>query len=468
MRVTETMRATPSAAELRGWVRARRTRPPTAFTASLLFERLLYLMVPGTVAVRLVGAGLGTAGKEPLASIEIVRSMAVVVMALCLVFLAKALLAFGPLHVDAPERTWLFSTPVDRGRLLLGRFALATAVGAIASTLLGVAFAAAAGLPVPAVPWLVSWATIGSSVTCVCVWAQARLRSVARVQQWLNAVACAIFGAGVVALIAHPGDPLPGPERLDSVVYQACALLMVVVLLLVVVVLGRRGLGSVSRSTLSSGVELANATRASIMSLDATLFWPVVLERRARRVARVRPAPIRGGRFGALVRADLARVRRGRTGLFIWAALIAVPYAAHMSGVSDLLSALQVIIAFLAVDRLAGGLRIVSRSPAIRRTLGGSDRLLTAAHLVVPAAGAVIWVTVTAVISGIPPIAAVISAVGAVAVSYRVATRPPMDYSGGLIDFGVFGPTPVGLVRQLARGPALLVGLALLQSLVTG
>ena len=41
----------------------------------------------------------------------------------------------------------------------------------------------------------------------------------------------------------------------------------------------------------------------------------------------------------------------------------------------------------LAVDRLTGGLRSVSRSPGLRRALGGSDTLLRGIHVVVPAIG---------------------------------------------------------------------------------
>lgn len=123
----------------------------------------------------------------------------------------------------------------------------------------------------------------------------------------------------------------------------------------------------------------------------------------------------------------------------------------------------------MAVDRLAVGLRIITRSPALRRALGGSDLSLTLAHLVVPAVGAVVWTAATAVlISEVSALLAAVSAVGAVLVTYRVATRPPLDYGDSLIDFGVFGPTPVGLILQLARGPALLAGLALLQTALAG
>lgn len=56
-----------------------------------------------------------------------------------------------------------------------------------------------------------------------------------------------------------------------------------------------------------------------------------------------------------------------------------------------------------------------------------------------------------------------ISFVGAVMTSYRIATRPPLDYSSPAYDVGLFGPVPPGLILQLIRGPALLLALAWLQ-----
>jgi len=43
-----------------------------------------------------------------------------------------------------------------------------------------------------------------------------------------------------------------------------------------------------------------------------------------------------------------------------------------------------------------------------------------------------------------------------------MATRPPMDYAGPMLD-SPFGSIPVNLVRQLVRGPAILVAIAALQ-----
>ncbi|USX55341.1 DUF6297 family protein [Lentzea sp. HUAS12] len=101
----------------------------------------------------------------------------------------------------------------------------------------------------------------------------------------------------------------------------------------------------------------------------------------------------------------------------------------------------------------------------MRRALGLPDRTLRRAHLVVPAAGAVLWCALTTAFTPhVSVLNGLVSAVGAVAVVYRIATRPPVDHGAAIVDFGLFGPTPLGLIVQLSRGPASLTVLALVQT----
>ncbi|MGI5165026.1 DUF6297 family protein [Spirillospora sp. CA-253888] len=448
-----TLAAVPKAGDLRRRVRADKPRRSPKETLSLLFERALYLAVLGGLTFEVVR---DHTGRFERGGTPVVQMTAAVVAVLCLVLLGKAMLAFGPLYAGGPARTWLLSTPVDRGRLLVGNLAAAVAVGAGASAALGLAFVLVTGLAVPLLPWLVLWGAVGVVETCVCVLVQARRVPVGRA---LDVVAYALAGVAIAVPFLRPGSPLPSLERAAM---PACAVALLAAALALFA--ARRALDAMTRATISSGVELATAAQVSVLSLDTTFLWAIALERRARAMVRVRPAPIRGNRFTALVRADVARVLRMRSGLFVWAALLPVPYAAHVAGMTMLLPVLHLVVAFLAVDRLAGGLRIVSRAPALRRALGGSDRLLTLAHLVVPGVGSVVWCVVAAAsVPGIPVAAAALSAVGAVLVTYRMATKPPVDYGGALIDLGLFGPAPVALIAQLLRGPALLAVLALVQ-----
>jgi hypothetical protein len=467
----ETRTAVPTAGRLRSRVRALKPPRLPSLTVSVLAERALYLGIFGGLAAEALRAGFGRIsadGSVPeTPSTSVIHLTAAILTLLGLAFVGKALLAFGPLYVRGPARTWLLSTPVDRGRLLLGHLAAAATIGMLVSVALGTAFLLIIGISAPIAPWLALWAALGVTVTCLCVVVQAR-RATRAVQRGLNVVVVALVGVAVAGLVLRPGLVLSGLEHVGVGMFAAAAGGFVATAA-VAALAARRSLDALTRGTVSSGAELATATQVSILSLDVTLFWAIVLERRARAVARVRPAPISGNRFTALIRTDLARVVRMPTGLLVWAALLPVPYGAHLMGLTAYLPALQVIVAFVAVDRLASGLRVIARSPAVRRALGGSDLLLTLAHLVVPTTGAVIWTAVTALtVPAISPLTATISAAGAVLVTYRIATRPPLDYQSGMVDFGILGPTPIGLIMQLLRGPALLGGVSILQLALAG
>jgi hypothetical protein len=127
----------------------------------------------------------------------------------------------------------------------------------------------------------------------------------------------------------------------------------------------------------------------------------------------------------------------------------------------------HVIGAYLAADRLTGGLRTLSRSPGLRRALGGSEPELRLVHLVVPAVGAALWWLITVPVGGAHlggvEILLVAGVVGAV---YRAATRPPMVHGGAVVETP-FGLIPVDLLRQLTRGLDVLAVLVIAQTLLT-
>jgi hypothetical protein len=226
---------------------------------------------------------------------------------------------------------------------------------------------------------------------------------------------------------------------------------------------GYRALSRLHRGALSVGSDLVQAAAVSTAWLDLSLISSALAVRRARRIGRVRSARLWGRREFAFVLADLVRLRRYPATVVVWVALLPVPFFAAVSLPPIAVGPVQLLAAYVAADRLAGGLRTITGSAALRRALGGTDGSLKAVHLVLPAVGAVVWCLLTAPAL---PIAAVsttaISAVGAVITVYAMATRPPMDYTTPVFD-SPFGSIPVNLIRQLLRGPALLVGLAALQ-----
>ncbi|MBW4721525.1 hypothetical protein KZQ38_30490 [Saccharothrix sp. SC076] len=142
-----------------------------------------------------------------------------------------------------------------------------------------------------------------------------------------------------------------------------------------------------------------------------------------------------------------------------------LPYLTAATLPAHLIAAVHLVCAFLATDRLATGLRAVCRSPALRRAIGGRDRQLRLVHLVLPSSGALLWVAATAPALPDPSVFPVaVSILGAVAVTYRIANRPPVEYTSAAVDTPM-GMMPIGLIAQVLRGPALLLALTAVQLL---
>ncbi len=184
-------------------------------------------------------------------------------------------------------------------------------------------------------------------------------------------------------------------------------------------------LGRLGRASLSEGAHVAAAAATAGNFLDLSLLTGVLEVHRWRRVGRVTSGAFPLGRWRSLARADLRRLFRTPGALPLWSGLALVPYAA--AGLAPTWAPLaQLLAACAATSRLAAGLRTINRSPALRRALGGSDSGLRAVHLTVPSSGALVWCLGTAPAtwqSG--PWLWFVAAVGAVAVTYRLATRPP-------------------------------------------
>ena len=228
-------------------------------------------------------------------------------------------------------------------------------------------------------------------------------------------------------------------------------------------ILAVRALPRVDRATLTTGAQFANAASTAMILLDPSLLAGLVESRRWRRIGRVRSSRfLPGPGWWALLQADVRRLRRHPSAVLIWAALIGVQYAAALA-LPGLAGAAQVVFAYLAVDRLTGGLRSVSRSPGLRRALGGSDTLLRGIHAVRRLIGAGLWwlLTLPTVDPG-PAWLAPTLAVGVVLAAFRAGTRPPINYGGATVNTP-FGMIPVDLMRQGSRGPALLAVLVLVQ-----
>jgi hypothetical protein len=227
-----------------------------------------------------------------------------------------------------------------------------------------------------------------------------------------------------------------------------------------------RALPRVDRAALTTGAQFATAAVTAAVWLDPSLLAGVLESRRWRGIGRVRSRRfLSGGRWWALLQAEVRRLYRHPSAIMTWSALVLGQYAVAVA-LPAVAGSAHVIGAYLAADRLTAGLRTVGRSPGLRRALGGGDTALRLVHLVVPAAGAALWWLVTAPVGGAHLGAVEILLVaGVVGAVYRAATRPPMAYGGTVVETP-FGLIPVDLLRQLTRGPDVLAVLVIAQNLL--
>jgi hypothetical protein len=201
-----------------------------------------------------------------------------------------------------------------------------------------------------------------------------------------------------------------------------------------------------------------------------------VENRRWRSIGQVVSRPLRPGRLlrrlprvalvRVLLRAELRRPLRHPGALVVWTALLLVMYAVALA-VPSIAAGMHVVLAYLAATRLTSGLRAISRSPGLRRLLGGRDAVQRLVHLVVPTVGTVVWylATVPAYRHGTIGLDLLLVP-GIVFAAYRAATRPPIKY-GGPVTETPFGTLPVDLLRQVLRGPDVIAALVVLQLLLT-
>ena len=373
----------------------------------------------------------------------------------------RAALAVGPMLAGPAVRHWVLAAPVDRRGLLTPRYAGAAAAAAV----LGAGVGALAGVVVAAAAtaliwWTATGAAVGAGLLAAAVlWQSGR---VAAGRATGAGIAVAGLLVAVAALVAGRDAAVPAGPGVPGAAVAAVAWLVAAALL----GCGWRRLARLDRAELGAGSGLAAAVRVAGTFLDPSLLLGLVEERRWRSARRGRSRPGAGTGTVALLHADARRALRTPTAVGVAVGMLLVPYAATAVLPAPAVPAVTAVAAWAVASRVAGGLRAVARSAALRRALGGTDRVLVAAHLVAPLAAVTVWtLAVLPAVSPLNPVAAVLLPVGAVAVVWRAATRPGPDYGSALFETGL-GMMPVDTVRQLLRGPALLAALAGVQLLL--
>ncbi|GGM32299.1 DUF6297 family protein [Micromonospora yangpuensis] len=364
----------------------------------------------------------------------------------------QGLRALGPVLVTPATQAWAVSAPVDRRAWLLPRAGLLIGLAAGAGALLGAALGAVGTALVDRADLglaALAGAACGAAGVGLSIVAQGSLPG----RRWprLLGTGATVAGAlgAVTVVVAHfTGLGLVRPS------VPVAGLVVVVALPLAVLTgaLALRALPRVDRASLTTGAQFANAAATAAVLLDPSLLFGLVESRRWRGVGRVRSRRfLAGRRWWVLLQAEARRLRRHPSAPTAWVALVLLQYAVAVA-VPVAAGTAQVVGAFLAAGRLAGGLRAVSRSPGLRRVLGGDDTAVRLVHLVWPAVGAALWWVVTLPVGGAQPgWLTVVLVLGVVAGAYRAATKPPMSYDTAMVDTP-FGMIPVGLLSQLLRG----------------
>lgn len=451
----------PPARELRGQVRHwRRGRANTTWLEVFqdAYVAVFSGLVLGAMAVNVV-LNLRRAVSDVCVSDACVAGRAAIPWLTALVLLAAAVAVarvVGPVAVTPAVASWLLPAPVDRSSMLRPRLVVAVLVAAVVTGTGTGAVSLLAGVPV-LVTLVLAGGTAGLAVAAVglCTWAQARHEPVARATG-LVLVAAAW---GVLLLLAlGPAPPLP---RASYPPAWFAGLAVTTLAALVGAVVGWRALPAVPGRSLAAAGSLAPSLSGALAVLDLALVWDVLHARAWRARGTVRPLRGRCPGAWALLDRDLARLRRRPRGLLLPLAALVVPYAASTLHAGRLVVLVAALTGFVGCVGLFAGLRVLSRTPHLARTLPLSPAVLGWAAVAVPGLVVLAWslLAAPALVDAMPADAepwlpalfALVVALAATAACVRwMAGRPP-DYAMPLVSSPA-GAIPPSLAGSAARG----------------
>jgi hypothetical protein len=351
----------------------------------------------------------------------------------------------GPVGTDAATTHWLISAPLDRGALLRGR--VLTWSGAL--VVLGVVVARVLALVAGATLWwplAVVGAAAGVLVVALALLGQQSCK-------WSSALP--VVELGIVVVAAAAALTPPAPDVVSAAVLSVAAVAGWCIAVL--------RLGKIRRVSLTSGADLLAAGSVGLSFLDLGFLVSALETRAHRRRGSVRSHSLAGmliGQMRALVWSDVVRHRRNAMmpsvlviglGLLLAASAVLTPYSASVLGL---------LVGYVATSAASIGLRDVMSDRAIRFALALPDRTVTGAFLVVPSLAALtVAIIVGATVSWWAGLVVGLSTLIGVV---RSRTAPARVYDG-LAVVTMFGAVPVDVIRQLLRGPGLLlVGAVLL------
>lgn len=362
---------------------------------------------------------------------------------------------FGPVFAPPADVSWLLSAPPSRAALLRRRF-LATLIAAAVAGVTAAAGAFALGgyAGTSLIVVVSAVATAALLVLGLAALAQARAPGALSAGRW--ALAFAVWLA-LVAQAVSVAPAIPPPAQTPR--WWLATLVLLVVAALSAAVLAVRRLDRLRVLDLSPGGSLTPGLSGALASLDLALVYDVLLSFRWRRVGSVRP--VRGGPLGAgaLVWADLVRLRRRPGPVLVVLAAAVVPWAADATGTGRVTVLVAVLTGFLTGLPMLGSLRAITRTPSLVRALPFAPHVTRTGTVVVPlvvlvgfglAAAPALHRALTLTWSTSVLVALAVG-VGSLAAAVRWMTGRPPDYSRPLVSTPA-GGVPTNLYGSVLRG----------------
>lgn len=297
---------------------------------------------------------------------------------------------FGPVMASAAEGFWIMESPVSRSRLLKGRLWAAIGLAFAVPALLAALVAALAGVPGSLV---LGWSLAsGFASASLMAWAAA---DQPRERTWPThlgqALGSLIAAVTMILMVAVSAEwlTLSVPSWVGVAPWAIAALGLIA--LVAGGVLARTRLERIRRARLLSGGSLVSGMQGAMFALDLGLARDILVERDAIARGHVRPTRGRGLGPSALVWRDLQRLIRFPRPLVGLVAAMLVPYAVDALGMSTMTALLSSLALVAALVPFLGSMRVLSRTSGLARTFPFSNAQIRTALMVLPAILALLW-----------------------------------------------------------------------------
>lgn len=383
---------------------------------------------------------------------------------------------FGPVLASAAEGFWLLDAPVPRSRLLWSRLVGITIAGLAIGMLAGGLISALTGSPLNEI---IVWG-IGTGLASAAAisFAAAEQGAERHLPTRLLGYLFGVIGlAALLAMIAVAARWIAlgvNVSRSTEVGFGLIAASALVLVLSGILALAR--LNQIRRTRLLSGGALVSGISGAFFALDFGLIRDIVVDRRAMEIGHVRSKSGRGVGLTPLIWREAQRLARSPQSL-LWVALsLVVPYAVDALGMGSVMPIFAALVLFGAMVPMLNGLRVLTRTGGLARSMPFSTKAIKRAVVAVPAAIALLWsiATVPAFLGfesdhhpfGTAVLMAVVTGAAGFLGAVRWTTGKPPNFGGPAVA-SQFGAIPPGLVIGLIRGfdMALLITAPLLLGL---